>query len=104
MTMPEPLEQARSLITQRENILDRVGTLLIRNLHVQREPDTMDPDTPLFATGLGLDSVDAVELVVCLEREFGLHLADDKEVLRKVRTLNSIVETVLLAKESSHAG
>jgi acyl carrier protein len=103
MTMPDPLESARALIAVREDILDRLGALLIRDLHVQHEPDAMDPDTPLFATGLGLDSVDAVELVVCLEREFGVHLADDKEVLRKVRTLNSIVEAVLLTEESPHA-
>ena len=89
---------------RREEILHKVRELLIRDLKVKREPEAIDPDTPLFATGLGLDSVDAVELVVCLQRTFGVVLADDREVQRKTRTVNAIVDTVLADAELGDAG
>ncbi len=93
--MTDPLEAARRHVDKRQALLDQVRALLVRDLHVNREPDAIDPDTPLFATGLGLDSVDAVELVVCLQRELGAALADDDQVQRKTRTINSIIDALL---------
>jgi acyl carrier protein len=93
--MTDTLEAARRHVEKREELLGKVRALLVRDLHVSREPDAIDPDTPLFATGLGLDSVDAVELVVCLQRELGAALADDDQVQRKTRTVNSIVDALM---------
>ncbi len=101
--MTDTLEAARRHVEKREELLGKVRALLVRALHGNREPDAIDPDTPLFATGLGLDSVDAVELVVCLQRELGATLADDAQVQRKTRTVNSIVD-VLMAGEVVDAG
>ena len=95
MNGTELLKQAQVVVDRRQEILQGVRELLIGNLHVRREPDEIDPDSPLFGTGLGLDSIDAVELVVCLERAFGIVLGDDKELRRKTRTVNSIVDTVV---------
>ena len=58
----------------------------------------LDPDTPLFGTGLGLDSVDAVEIVVGLESEFGISL-DKGDSMFALRTINSLVDVVLSEKE-----
>lgn len=91
----EPMKEAQAVVDRRRAILHGVRELLIGNLHVRREPDEIDADTPLFGTGLGLDSIDAVELVVCLEGAFGIVLGDDKELRRKTRTVNSIVDTVI---------
>jgi acyl carrier protein len=102
--MIDTIAAAEEHVRRRDEILRRVRELLIRDLKVKREPDTIDPDTPLFATGLGLDSVDAVELVICLQREFNLYLADDQEVVRKTRTVNSIIDCVLACAEVAHAG
>jgi acyl carrier protein len=102
--MVDTIAAAQVHVRRREEILRRVRQLLIRDLKVKREPDAIDPDSPLFATGLGLDSVDAVELVICLQREFNLYLADDGEVVRKTRTVNSIIDCVLGATEAGHAG
>jgi acyl carrier protein len=102
--MIDTIVAARDHVQRREEILRKVLLLLIRELKVKREPDAIDPDTPLFATGLGLDSVDAVELVICLQREFNLYLADDEEVVRKTRTVNSIIDCVLDEAEVVHAG
>ncbi len=101
--MSDALESAQRYVQRREELLHKVRALLVRDLHVGCEPDAIDPDTPLFATGLGLDSVDAVELVIRLQRELGAHLADDEQVQRKTRTVNSIVDT-LLDGERADAG
>lgn len=57
-------------------------------------PSEIDPDAPLFVEGLGLDSIDALELVVMLEKHYGLRL-EDMETSRKafatVRTLAAFV-------------
>mgnify|MGYP000314298009 CR=1 FL=1 len=58
----------RARIAHREAVLGRVKTMLITSLKLDLEPEHIDPDTPLFGAGLGLDSVDAVEVVVALGR------------------------------------
>src|SRR5262245_22581357 len=82
-------------IERRQTVLDRVRNLLVRRLHIERESDEIDPDVPLFGTGLGLDSVDAVELVVSLEDEFGIRLPDEALGRRAMRTVGKIVDLVL---------
>lgn len=85
---------------ERERILDRMRSILINDLHVRRDPDEIDPDTPLFGTGLGLDSVDAVELLVSLEAAFGLKLGDGGVDRRVMRTVNTLVELVLASPDA----
>ena len=86
--------ELKSRIEQRENMLNRVIELLISDLQLDRSSEELDPDTPLFGTGLGLDSVDAVELVVALESEFGVSL-DESGSMFALRTINSLVDAVL---------
>ena len=96
-TTPADLER---YIARRELVLDRVCKLLVERLHVDREPDTIDPDAPLFGTGLGLDSVDAVEMVVSLEDGFGLKLPDDALGRRVMRTVGKLVDLVLAFEDA----
>jgi len=52
--------------------------------------DDFDADTPLFVEGLGLDSIDALELILLMERKYGIKIEDPKErrsVLRNVRAM-----------------
>ena len=86
--------ELKAQIEQRENTLNRVIELLISDLQLDRSSEELDPDTPLFGTGLGLDSVDAVELVVALESEFGISL-DEGDSTFALRTINSLVDAVL---------
>ncbi|MDP1827746.1 MAG: acyl carrier protein [Archangium sp.] len=90
-------------LENRAQQLARVRRVLIEDLHVQREPEEIDPDAPLFGTGLGLDSVDAVELVVSLETEFEFRLDDDALVRPSMRTVNSLVDLVLRKQGGRHA-
>ena len=84
-------------------MLGRVRRILIDRLKVRRDPDEIDPDVTLFGSGLGLDSVDAVELVVSLENEFGFRFPSRSGERAVFRTVNTLVDLVLEMTEASHA-
>ena len=57
-------------------------------------PDDIDEQAPLFGEGLGLDSIDALELIVLLEREYGIRLsnpAEGKEIFKSVASIADYV-------------
>ena len=57
--------------------------------------DDLQDDTPLFGDGLGLDSIDALELIVLLDKSYGIKLADPKEgrkVFETVQTMADFIE------------
>ncbi len=57
-------------------------------------PESINEDEPLFVEGLGLDSIDALELIVLLERNYGLKLVtaeEGKTVLKSVRTMAEFI-------------
>lgn len=82
-------------VSSRAAVLDRVRHMLRDAMKLRIEPETIDPDVPLFGTGLGMDSVDAVELVVQLDAVFGLTLAGSPWVSAKLRTVNTIVDAIM---------
>jgi acyl carrier protein len=58
-------------------------------------PEQIDDDAPLFGPGLGLDSIDALELVVLLERDYGIVIKDmesGRPAFQSVRTLAAFIE------------
>lgn len=60
-------------------IADRVKRLIVDNLHLEGlRPEMIDEQAPLFGDGLGLDSVDALELVVAVEKEFGIKVKSNE--------------------------
>ena len=74
----------------------RIKEAMIEELMLQEEPDEIANDAPLFGPeGVGLDSVDALQLVVALEKNFGLKIADAeaaKGVLQSVDTIAAEME------------
>jgi acyl carrier protein len=59
-------------------------------------PDDIDADEPLFGEGLSLDSIDALELIVLLERNYGVKLAnpaEGKAIFKNIRTIAEFVST-----------
>jgi acyl carrier protein len=68
---------------------------IVRSLRLPMQPGEIGDDTPLFGEGLGLDSIDALELVLELERSFGVKITDEQTgaaVLRSVNTIAAYVE------------
>ena len=79
----------------REEILVRLRKVLIDRLRLRREPTEIDPDAPLFGAGFGLDSLDAVELIVCLDTMFGIKLQDTQLLRQQMRSLNTIIDLIV---------
>ena len=58
------------------------------------KPEDIDAGAPLFGSGLGLDSIDALELIVLLERKYGIKLKDPnkgKEVFKSVNVMAQFI-------------
>ncbi len=72
-----------------EQLIEELKQQLIETLNLEDiAPADIDPEAPLFGEGLGLDSIDALELIVLLERRYGIKLttpAEGKEVFKSVR-------------------
>jgi acyl carrier protein len=71
--------------------------LIVRELHLSDvQPDQIDPVAPLFGTGLGLDSIDALELAVAIHRSYGVKLdpdrAEQRDVLKSIRSLAAFID------------
>ena len=89
-------------------IAQRIKHLLVDKLHLEGlSPESIADDMPLFGEGLGLDSVDALELVVALEKEFTLRIQSHevgREAFASVAALAAYVEGRLSAAADPHAG
>lgn len=60
-----------------DEILLQIKQMIINALRIEGMiPDEIDSDAPLFGEGLGLDSIDALQLVVAMEKEFGIVVPD----------------------------
>ena len=75
---------------------DEIKQLIIEVLELEDiAPDDIDPDAPLFSDGLGLDSIDALELGVAIQKRYGITLSANSEENRRhfasVRALGAMI-------------
>jgi len=84
-----------------QDLCDRIKRIIVDALHLEgMNPESIANDSPLFGEGLGLDSVDALELVVAIEKEFQIKIQSHevgKEAFASVETLASFVQSRLAA-------
>ena len=72
----------------------RIKRLIVERLKLEMDPEEIGDADPLFGEGLGLDSIDALELVLGLEQEFGVKIEDEEvggEALASVDALADFV-------------
>jgi acyl carrier protein len=79
-----------------DTLAEQVKVAIVRCLRMPIKPQEIKDDMPLFDEGLGLDSIDALEIVLELQRTFGVEITDEqigKRVLRSVSTIVGFIET-----------
>lgn len=77
-----------------ETLKPRIKELIVTSLRLPMEPSQITDDAPLFREGLGLDSIDALELVLEIERQFGVTIGDEHLGKRVLRSVQSIAEFI----------
>ena len=81
---------------------EELKVLIISSLELEGlTPDDIDDDAPLFGEGLGLDSVDALELGIALKKKYGITLQDGSEENKKrFASVNALAGFVAARKEA----
>jgi acyl carrier protein len=77
-----------------DELKSQIKQAIVRSLKLPINPDEIDNAAPLFGAGLGLDSIDALELVLELERSFGVVVGDEQTGGKVLRSVDAIAEFV----------
>ena len=84
------------------SIKNDIRQLMVENLMLQISPEEIGDDQPLFGPGsVGLDSVDALQLVVALDKAYGLKIADADVARRTLLSVNAIADAVIKHQQSA---
>ena len=101
-TKAYPFDQTRDIRQNRGSFMvepdlrTRIKEMLVKNLMLQVTPEQIGDDLPLFgANGLGLDSIDALELVVSMEKTFGVGVPSSEVAGKALQTVNTIHDYIL---------
>lgn len=82
------MDRAQLSLQLKEQIIKHLNLL-------EKTPADIADDEPLFGEGLGLDSIDSIELVVLLEREYGIKINDPKEGRKILVDINTMADFIL---------
>jgi acyl carrier protein len=83
------------MTTSPDQLKADIKQAIIRSLRLPMTPDQIGDDTPLFGEGLGLDSIDVLELVLELERSFGVTIGDEQTGMKVLRSVDTIAAYVV---------
>jgi len=79
-----------------ENLKEAIKQMMVESLMLRMTKEEIQDDAPLFGPeGLGLDSIDALELVVSLEKQFGVTIPNSSVARTALATVNSIHDYIL---------
>lgn len=72
-----------------------VAQLMIESLNLEITAEQITPDAPLYGEGLGLDSIDVLEIALVVSKRYGLHLradsADNQHIFSSLRSLSDFI-------------
>lgn len=80
----------------KDELIAKLKEEIIEALNLEDvKPDDIDDSAPLFGTGLGLDSIDALELIVLMEKNYGIKLADAEQSRSIFQSVNTMADYVI---------
>ncbi|MES9903039.1 MAG: phosphopantetheine-binding protein [Sedimenticola sp.] len=78
-----------------EDLEKKLASLIVEALNLRISPDSIDPEAPLFSSGLGLDSIDALEIAVAIQTGFGVEIrANDENNVTILSSLRSLAKHI----------
>ena len=80
-------------VNTRAAVITAIKEALIKNLNLPYQVNDLHEDISLFGAGLGLDSLDALEVVLCVEQCFGIKIPDTNVAI--LRSINTLADYVL---------
>lgn len=91
MAKSTPLGVSPDVSTEAE-----VARLLVETLNLEIDPASIDPVKPLFRDGLGLDSIDALEIALAVSKQYGFQLRSDdgnnRAIFASLRSLSEYIQ------------
>lgn len=82
----------------RDELKRRLKTMIVEGLKLDNvQPDEIDDAAPIFVEGLGLDSIDALELVVLVEDQFRVTIPDEEAGQRAFASIDALADYILAA-------
>lgn len=83
-----------------EQLIEQLKTQIIDQLNLEDvTPDMIPESSPLFDSDLGLDSIDALEIIVMLEREYGIKIVSKEEGQKIFYSLESMANYIMAQKD-----
>ena len=82
------------MTTTLDGLKAEIKQAIVRSLRLPITPEEIGDATPLFGEGLGLDSIDVLELVLELERSFGVVIGDEQTGMAVLRSVDTIAEFI----------
>jgi len=76
------------------NLKVEIKQAIVRSLRLPIAPESIEDDVSLFGEGLGLDSIDVLELVLEIERTFGVAISDEETGARVLRSVDTIADHI----------
>ncbi|MGZ5133404.1 MAG: phosphopantetheine-binding protein [Caldimonas sp.] len=78
-----------------------VATLLVEALNLDTAPESIAPDAPLYGEGLGLDSIDILEVALVVSQRYGFQLrSDDEDNVRIFKSLASLADHIAAHRQA----
>jgi acyl carrier protein len=88
-------------VNVQDTLPDQVKIAIVRCLRMPIKPEEIDDDMPLFGEGLGLDSIDALEIVLELQRSFSVEISDEQVGKSALKSVSTIAQFIELARQTA---
>lgn len=82
------------MVTETGVLKEQLKKQIVQFLNLSVSPSEIKDNEPLFGEGLGLDSIDSIELIVLLSREYGIEIKDPKEGRKILTDINTMVDYI----------